>query len=174
MSVTAVIFDYGNVLSAPADAVSHQALVDICGLDPATFDLHYWANRHAYDGGILVGETYWRKIAAETGIVLTLEDIAELIRHDVLMWTSLNQAMVTWAQAVRQAGFRTGILSNICTELVSAMEKQFLWVNDFDHRIWSCRVRLAKPNPAIFQYALTQFCLPPEEILFIDDRWVFR
>lgn len=170
MSIRAVIFDYGHVLSAPADVVAHQALVEICGLDPATLDLHYWANRYAYDAGILMGESYWRKIAADTGITLTPEEISELIRQDVLMWIGLNHAMVAWAQKVRQAGFFTGILSNICSELVNTMEQQFRWLNNFDHRIWSCRVRLAKPDPAIFRYALTQFCLPAEEILFIDDR----
>jgi hypothetical protein len=71
---------------------------------------------------------YWRKIGAETGITLNTEDIAELIRPDVLMWTSLNQSMVTWA---RSLGWQAFALEYSLTrpDPVNAMEKQFLWAN---------------------------------------------
>ena len=78
--------------------------------------------------------------------------------------------MVEWARSVGRAGFKTGMLSNMCFELISALERTFLWLEEFRYSTWSCRVRLAKPDPGIFQLALDKLQVRAEETLFIDDR----
>jgi putative hydrolase of the HAD superfamily len=168
--IRAVLFDYGMVLSAPADFDAWNSLMRICGLDEATVEFHYWANRREYDAGEYVGETYWKKVGLDAGITLSSEQICDLISHDVKMWSNVDREMIAWALTLGEAGYRIGILSNICKELVASMEKHCDWVHRFDHKIWSCRVGLAKPDEAIFRQAITQLRLFPEEILYIDDR----
>lgn len=170
MNLRAVVFDYGMVLSAAADPSARWSLMRICGLDEDTFELHYWANRRAYDAGELVGETYWQQIASGAGIILGAEQIQTLIDYDIKMWSSVDHAMVAWALRVRECGYLIGILSNISKELVSSLEQQFPWIHQFDHTVWSCRVGLAKPDTAIFRHTLKQFRMLPEDILYIDDR----
>jgi len=169
MAIRAVIFDYGMVLSAPADPAAHAELVEIFGAPAETFEAQYWAHRHAYDAGAYEGRAYWRTCAEGAGVSLSEDQIAKLIETDIRMWTNLDQQMVDWAIEVGRAGFRTGILSNIGEELVPALLR-FPWVKHFTAKIWSCRLRLAKPDPAIYRHALSKLDVPAEEVLFIDDR----
>ncbi|HEY0759915.1 MAG TPA: HAD family phosphatase [Acidisarcina sp.] len=169
MPLRAVIFDYGMVLSAPADPVAHEELVQIFGAPAETFEAQYWAHRHAYDAGEFEGRGYWRLCAEGAGVSLTEAQVSQLIETDIRMWMSLDQAMVDWAIEVGRAGFRTGILSNIGEDLVPALLR-FPWVKSFTAKIWSCRLRLAKPDPAIYHHALERLDVRAGEALFIDDR----
>jgi putative hydrolase of the HAD superfamily len=169
MALRAVIFDYGMVLSAPADPAAHQQLVHIFGAPAETFEKQYWVHRLAYDEGQLDGPSYWKLCAAESGVRLTEPQIHELIETDIRMWSSLNQPMVDWALQVKDSGFRVGILSNIGEELAASLIAR-PWVNRFDHNTWSCHLRLAKPDPAIYHKAVEGLGVKPEEALFLDDR----
>lgn len=170
MDLRAIIFDYGKVLSAPADPVAHSELVAIAGLPVQTFEHHYWANRDAFDRGELTGVTYWQKVGRDAGIALSDAQIERLIRTDVRMWTSLNEPMIAWAGQLQRAGFRTAILSNIGDALVEAMLKEFAWLKGFDYITWSYEHKLAKPDLAIYRHTVEQLGIRPEQALFLDDK----
>ncbi len=169
MPLSAVIFDYGMVLSNAADPVAHQELVQIFGAPAEVFEREYWAYRHAYDEGQFDGRGYWQRCASSAGITLTDSQIGQLIAHDIRMWGSLNPAMVEWAITIGKSSVKTGILSNIGFELADAF-KQYEWVKGFTHNTWSCELRLAKPDPAIYHRVLDAIQTPAEEVLFLDDR----
>jgi 2-haloacid dehalogenase len=61
-------------------------------------------------------------------------------------------------------------LSNWSAETYEGMEDQYPFLKDFDDKIISGRDFLIKPDPAIYQLAISRFDLIPEETLFIDDR----
>lgn len=173
MALSAVIFDYGMVLSNAADPAAHQELVAIFGAPREDFEREYWVYRHAYDEGKFDGPGYWRRCAEGAGVSLSDEHIRQLIRTDIRMWSSLNQTMVDWAVTISKSGFpsqfKTGILSNIGFELADAF-KQHDWVKGFTHNTWSCELRLAKPDPAIYHHVIDSLKIRPEEGLFLDDR----
>ena len=50
------------------------------------------------------------------------------------------------------------------------MEDQYPFLKEFDGKIISGRDFLIKPDPAIYELAISRFDLIPEETLFIDDR----
>jgi HAD superfamily hydrolase (TIGR01509 family) len=52
------------------------------------------------------------------------------------------------------------------------MERELKWLTSFDVLVWSYQLRMAKPDPAIYRYALEKLGTRPEETLFIDDREV--
>ena len=52
------------------------------------------------------------------------------------------------------------------------MERDFDWLSRFDVLVWSYQLRMAKPDPAIYRYALEKLGDQPAETLFIDDREV--
>ncbi|AXC13729.1 HAD-superfamily hydrolase subfamily IA, variant 3 [Acidisarcina polymorpha] len=169
MALNAVIFDYGMVLSNPADPAAHHELMKIFGATAEDFEREYWAYRHAYDEGQFDGEGYWQRCAAGAGVALSDHQIRQLIANDIRMWSSLNRNMVDWAVTISKSGFKTGILSNIGFELADEF-KQHDWVKGFTHNTWSCELRLAKPDPAIYHHVLDAIQVPAAEVLFLDDR----
>ena len=172
LALRAVIFDYGMVLTGPPDPKAHAELMRITGLPAAQFDPLYWADRHAFDEGKLTGETYWRGILHQAGLTLPPSAVAELIHWDARMWMTLNPPILEWQGALKARGFLTAILSNIGDTTQQAMEREIKWLSRFDVLVWSYRLRLAKPDPAIYRYTLEKLGLQPEETLFIDDRQV--
>jgi len=169
MPLRAVIFDYGMVLSGPADPAAHHELIQIFGAPAEDFEREYWAFRHAYDSGEFDGAGYWQRCAHGAGITLAEEQIRRLIAGDILMWSILNQTMVDWAVTISKSGFKTGILSNIPFEIADVY-KEFDWVKGFTHNTWSCYLRTAKPDPAIYHHVVDALGVRPEEALFLDDR----
>jgi putative hydrolase of the HAD superfamily len=172
LALRAVIFDYGMVLTGPPDPNSHAELMRITGLPAEQLDPLYWADRHAFDEGKLTGEAYWRDILRQAGLTLPPSAVDELIHWDGRMWMTLNPPMLAWAAALKARGFLTAILSNIGDTTQQAMEREIKWLARFDVLVWSYQLHMAKPDPAIYRYALEKLGTRPEEALFIDDREV--
>ncbi len=64
---------------------------------------------------------------------------------------------------------RLALLSNTDPLHVAHMEANFPFLHHFPVRIYSCRVGVSKPSPAIFHRALRELGLLPEEVMFVDD-----
>jgi putative hydrolase of the HAD superfamily len=143
----------------------------IAGLSEDLLHREYWAHRHPYDRGDLIGQTYWNKVAAGANITLTPTQIDQLIAADVEFWGELNPPMIDWAQRLQRAGIRIGILSNMPDVMAAGLlAKHGDWINKFDHHTWSYALNLAKPEAAIYHKATEGLGIPPAQILFIDDR----
>jgi len=168
--VQAVLFDYGMVLSAPADPAAWTRMVAIAGVDKERFREAYWAPRHAYDRGTHTGEDYWRVAGRHAGVELTEKQIAELIGEDTAVWTEVNPPMVAWAARLQAAGTPTGILSNLGDAMTAGVLAKLEWLAGFDYKLFSHTVRLAKPEEAIYRIAAEGLGFAPEHILFVDDR----
>lgn len=168
----AVLFDYGDVLCRP-DPAAHRALLELTGLDSATFEQHYWRDRYDYDLGRFDGSEFWRQLAQRTRRTFTPEQIRALIEHDVLMWTTqFNLPMLAWAAALHDAGFATAILSNMPFEIARRIRDGFAWLRHFTHLTFSCELGMAKPDPAIYTFTCEQLRVRPEDALFLDDKQV--
>lgn len=170
MTLRAVIFDYGLVLSGPAVPEARARLLELTGLAPQTFDAHYWKYRLDYDRGTLNGRTYWETIARDAGLTLTSQQIDKLIEQDVLLWASANPVMLDWVIRVRQSGMKIAILSNMGEDLLAHMRKNFRWLDDFHHLTWSCELDMIKPEAAIYLHTLEKLAVAPAETLFLDDK----
>jgi putative hydrolase of the HAD superfamily len=171
MPIRAVIFDYGEVLCTP-DLAAHRRHLDITGLDNDTFERLYWRDRHDYDLGNVDGPAYWEKFARDAGLTFTPAQIAALIENDVLLWVCVDERMLAWAAALQRAGIFTAILSNMVPEVLRYMRQEFAWLAHFTNQTYSCELRIAKPDPAIFTWTCDQLGVRPNEALFIDDRLI--
>lgn len=172
LSLRAVIFDYGMVLTGQPDQDAHNAMVRITGLDAERFEKLYWADRPAYDEGKLSGATFWEKFAHDNGLALAPAELAELVRLDARMWTTQNPEMVTWQQQLKAHGLRTAILSNMGDSVLESILGAFAWIQGFDVLVWSFKLGLVKPDPAIYRHTLELLGTKPHETLFVDDRRV--
>jgi putative hydrolase of the HAD superfamily len=158
------------VLSGPQDPESLAALIRITGLPPDQFETLYWVDRHAYDEGKLTGLAFWQKFARDAGLHLSPATIDELNHLDARMWTTQNSAMIAWQQQLKQHGLLTAVLSNMGDNVLENLQREFLWIHNFDVLVWSFQHLVAKPEPAIYRLVLEKLNVRPEQSLFLDDK----
>lgn len=80
-----------------------------------------------------------------------------------------NEAMLDLVARLRRAGIRAGILTNNIREFRDAWRTLLPFEDLFDDIVDSHEVGLRKPNPAIYELALTRLSTVPERSVFLDD-----
>ncbi|SEF72212.1 putative hydrolase of the HAD superfamily [Bryocella elongata] len=168
--IRAVLFDYGQVLSTAPVPAAWERLKAVFGADEEAFHTAYWRHRHDYDRGTLNADTYWSAVASDLGRTITAEQEETLRKADTDLWTQLNEPMVAWAGSLPARGLKRGILSNIGDAMEHGVLERCPWLKDFDHLTFSHRLKIAKPEAAIYEHAAQGLGVAPEEILFLDDR----
>lgn len=167
--ITAVLFDYGLVLTGPAHPPAWEHMKTLLGADEAAFHAAYWRHRQPYDSGALTGEAYWRQVATDLHQSPEVK-LQALLDADTHLWTQPNQPMIDWAAHLQQAGIFTGILSNLGDAMEAGVREQCPWLHAFNHLTFSHRLGTTKPDPTIYAHAANGLGVEPAEILFIDDR----
>jgi len=168
--ISAVLFDYGMVLSGPPDPAAREEMRRILNVDEEHFRAIYWKHRDDYDRGTLNSVAYWEHVARDLHRTLDARQLSALIGADSALWTQPNQAMIEWAAALQRAGIKIGILSNIGDAMEAGIVARFPWLSEFHHKTFSHRLGMAKPDAAIYHHAAEGLGVPPEEIMFVDDR----
>ncbi len=167
LPIQAVLFDFGKVLTLPPRPAAWARLRELTALTEEALSHGYWAYRDDYDAGVFTGDEYWQRIA---GRPLPSETLRALKDTDVDLWTAMNEPMLAWVTALHNAGFRTGILSNMPDAMAEGICARFDWISNFDHTIWSHALKLRKPQPEIYRAAADGLGVPAQSILFIDDK----
>ena len=165
----AVIFDYGNVLSAPQGEAEIQAMAAILHVPSDSFLQAYWSLRVCYDEAALEPADYWSRVAGQLSRRLTGEQIGDLIAVDARSWSYPAPIVPQWARDLRGAGLKTALLSNMPTTVRDYILRCD-WLPAFDQRTFSCDVRVAKPADEIFRQCLDGLHVGAQDILFLDDR----
>ncbi len=169
IAVRGVIFDYGNVICHPQLPSDMESMARVAGIPLERFRELYWKFRLPYDRADLSGEAYWQTVAREEQMHFSSRQIAELTELDTQGWARPNLETVKWLEHLHLAGLRLGLLSNMPSDLSRHLVSNGGWVRFFHHLTFSCDVRLAKPDPAIYAACLKPLGLRPEEVLFLDD-----
>jgi len=173
--IRAVIFDFGSVLTLPQDEARIEEMRRLAGLDSERFAESYRAHRFDYDRGSIDSAAYWKGVLRAGGVsqeridALNGEFVGEMTELDVQSWTVLRHPMIEWARRLKEADFKTAILSNMPYDHARYIEGEFDWLELFDVKVFSYAVRLAKPEPAIYEECLNRLAVPAGESLFIDD-----
>jgi putative hydrolase of the HAD superfamily len=170
--IRAIVLDYGEVLCLRPTEKQIRRMADVFGIGIPQFETLYEKNRRAYDRGDLTPDRYWFAFADEPGIRLAADKIPLLRAWDVEMWSNTNPLMIAWLEALHQSGLRTALLSNMHSDMVAKVRGEFEWMRNFDCAVFSHEVRLAKPEPKIYQLCLEGLGTTARETLFIDDREV--
>jgi len=164
--VTWLLCDYGQVLSLPQPEADRDALVAASGLTAPEFWQGYWAHRAAYDQADVSSLEYWTQALGRTVDEPLRQRLSAL---DMASWLHPNDQTVAAAGRAAERGYRLAILSNAPIELAEALA-EVPWLARFEVRLFSCRLRLSKPDPAIYRAAIERLAAAPEDIVFLDDR----
>ena len=169
-SIRAVVLDYGEVLCHHPSPEALAEMAGIFGVDEDKFLPIYRSSRNPYDRGDFTGDTYWAEFARRASVTIHAQQIERLRRLDVQMWSNVNQEMTEWLASMHSRGIKTAILSNMQTDMAAHVRKHFAWLRHFDHQIFSCEVRVIKPDTVIYRHSLALLKIATSEVLFIDDR----
>jgi putative hydrolase of the HAD superfamily len=169
VTIKSVVFDFGNVICFPvADEKIARAAAD-CNLPVDQFLRAFWADRLAYDGGMSAQE-YWRKVAAAASTEFADSMIEKMVQHEIGFWNTFDSRVISWIDQLRASGYTVGILSNLPFPLADALRGTDGFLDHFDHVTFSCELGLFKPQAPIYEHSFKGLKVPPEAVLFIDDR----
>jgi epoxide hydrolase-like predicted phosphatase len=166
MSIKAVFFDLGGVIVRTEFQVPRQQLADRLGMDYD--DL----NRIVFDTessgrasiGEITSEEHW------TSIVQRLKrptSELSLIRDEFFAGDIVDRTLVEYIRSLR-GKYKTGLISNAWGDLREFVVRE-KFDDAFDRMIISAEVGAMKPEAKIFQVALEQFGVSPNEAVFVDD-----
>lgn len=174
--MSAVVFDFGAVLFQWRPLELLQRCVPELARDDAAaralaaqvFESFTPASDWArFDLGQVAEDELAASIAARIGVA------AALVRRIVDAIPGHLQPLadsVALLRRVQAAGHRLYYLSNMPHPYADHLERCNDFVADFADGIFSARVALMKPDPAIFALAEQRFGLDPARTLFIDDH----
>ena len=74
-----------------------------------------------------------------------------------------------WLNSLKAKGFKLYYLSNFSYKAETQCPKSLSFMPFMDGGILSYKVKLTKPDPAIYELLLSMYSLKPEECVFIDD-----
>jgi putative hydrolase of the HAD superfamily len=166
-----VLFDYGGVISRWPSEEDLAALAATAGATVEEFSGAYWRRRTAYDRADVDGPGYWQQV----GLILgrsedyTDDDVAKLARLDTDSWLHLDPAAVELIEELSASGHHLALLSNAPAEIAEAVAELPV-TRHFEHLIFSCQLKMVKPDPACYEAALSLLEAAPEEVIFLDDR----
>jgi putative hydrolase of the HAD superfamily len=167
--MTWVLFDYGGVTCELQSEADRAGLASASGGPAAEFDASYWRYRLDYDRAALDVTTYWQRIAADLGRSYRDAEIAELSRLDTMSWMTLQPGTVELITGLAAAGQRLALLSNAPADVAEAVQALPV-AGYFEHLVFSCELKSAKPDPECFQATLAVLGAEPAEVIFLDDR----
>lgn len=176
MAIRAVLFDFGGVFTdSPFEAFG--AYADSIGATRDQID------QIVFGGYGVDGDHPWHRVergeitleAARDGILALGEEHGLVVDiWQVFLAMSANQGglrhdLVEHVRVIRQAGLKTGIVTNNVVEFREHWRAMLPVAELFDVVVDSSEVGERKPNPAIFQRALDLLALRPEQVVFLDD-----
>lgn len=170
--IKALFFDFGGVLLLHADGVDHKALEAAHGLPERTmFDCVYRESRYMDHQVGACTQAEWHE-----SVIAALEKRYGRARAEEL-WSAFDQAdrplnpdMIALVKRLRENGHKVGIISNTTPGMEARLRERYPeFYAMFDDIVGSGDVELAKPDPAIWHYAMERMGVQPEESTFADD-----
>jgi putative hydrolase of the HAD superfamily len=163
-----VVFDLGEVLATPGELFAELAMQ--AGTDEHRFSAAYWAHREPFDRGA-GADVYWRAVLEDAGVSHD-EDLARRLDHlDATSWTTLRPDARCLLEDLKVSGVRVAILSNAPLGMASAA-RGGVWAHLVDDWFFSSELRMAKPDPGIYQAVTAKLGVEPGAVVFFDDRQV--
>jgi epoxide hydrolase-like predicted phosphatase len=164
----AIIFDVGGVLIRTHSWAGREKWATRLGLDAREFENFIFSGESGRQAqlGQLTAASHWRQLANHFG--LDEAGIIEL-RRDFFAGDRLDGTLVAYIKRLRQADYRTGLLSNAPDEARSLLTEDYPIIEYFDGVVISAEVGVMKPNSKIYHLAAESVGVEPAEALFIDD-----
>ena len=169
MTIKAVIFDFGRVISAQKPMSLFRGYEEELGIEPGTLNPIMFGSP-AWEDALLgrkTSEEFWRAIGPQ----LNLHTPAEIdaFRQRYRADEALNEGVAELIRKLHSEGrYKLAVLSNSPPGLAHWLDEWGLLAL-FDVVFCSGDEGVKKPDPAAFEITLERLGIAPEEAIFIDD-----
>ena len=163
-----VVFDLGEVLATPRELFAELARQ--AGSDVQRFSAAYWAHRDLFDRGA-EADLYWRAVLEDAGVIHDADLVLRLDELDVTSWTTLRPDARCTLEDLNASGVRIAILSNAPLGMALKARTRS-WAHLVDDWFFSGELRMAKPDPGIYEVVTARLGIQPSAVIFFDDRQV--
>ena len=168
-----IVFDFGGVLLhwqphefMPRLLPDHAATADAAAALVANFFQGFGGDWGDFDRGTVEPAPLAARIAARTG--LSVAD-ATLVIDAIPQELQPITATVSLLSRLRDRGHALFFLSNMPEPYAAHLEATHGFFGHFKGGVFSARIGLIKPEPAIYAHAVDVFGIEPAETVFIDD-----
>ncbi len=165
--IDTVVFDVGNVLTCFGwkDFIkSFGYSEDVTErIGKATIEGRYW---NEYDRGVMTNDEI------VNNFVSLDKGIENEIRTTMKCFTGIlkpAEYAIPWIGELKNRGLRVLFLSNFSERAFNECQDALGFLDYVDGGIFSYRVGLIKPDPAIYRKLIETYALTPQNCVFIDD-----
>lgn len=162
--ISAVIFDFGGVLSSDDDLGDiARYLADKYRIPSKILDDITWRGWKKARVNPKQDAAFWREVARALGLS------ERKLRNEYLAFPQLLPDVVTLVRKLRKR-YVVGMLSNQIKTWHQALMRQWKLRRLFDPIVTSYGEGVAKPDLKIYKRLLSKLQFPPHECIYIDDR----
>ena len=165
--IAAVLWDLGGVILKTTDTSHREAWEKQFDLEPWGLEKLVFGNKvsRQASGGEASVDEIWKYVQDQLGLVD--EDMADF-KKDFFAGDEIDQDLMNFIRSIKKK-MKSGMITNAWPGMRHYIEDVWNIANAFDVIVVSAEVKLVKPHPEIYNLALEQLELNPEETIFIDD-----
>ncbi len=169
--VAALFLDIGGVLLTNGwDHTMRQAAADRFGLDSEEMNERHHLTFDTYEEGKLSLDTYLDRVVFYEARSFSREEF----RSYMFAQSRPHEDMIELIQDLKATyGLKVAAVSNEGRELTVHRIRTFELGRFIDFFVSSCFVHYRKPDQDIYRMALDIAQVPPEEVIYIEDRAMF-
>lgn len=166
MSIRAVFFDFGGVIGRTEYQAPRQHLAERLGMEYEDLEKLVFAGPSSIQASVgeISAEEHW---AAVTKRLRLPASETEVIRDEFFAGDVIDREIVDFLRSLRPR-YYVGLISNAWLDLRNYIIEQ-KFDDAFDHMVISAEVGVEKPEAKIYQIALEQAGVSPNEAVFVDD-----
>lgn len=158
-----IVFDLGGVVFARDPRTCRHEVLEFFSFireDPMP---EFWMD---FDRGLKSFDEVCRILAERSGE--PYDRCREYLEYSIAVQRTIPCTGALIAD-LKAAGYNLYVLSNMAPEFIAFLRQTPVY-GLFDGDVVSCEVRMAKPDPRIYELLISRFDLDPSETLFVDDR----
>ncbi len=169
MTIRAIIFDFGRVISAQKPMSLFRGYEEELGIEPGSLNPIMFGSQAWEDAlvGRKTSEEFWRAIGPQLNLHTpeAIDAFDQRYRAD----EALNEGVAELIRRLRaEDRYKLAVLSNSPPGLARWLDEWGI-LDLFDVVFCSGDEGVKKPDPAAFEITLERLGVEPEEAVFIDD-----
>lgn len=168
--IQAIAFDFGGVLADFIDTNEMRRLAEVAQVPCEPFNEAWSKYRNRFDSDEVDVARYWSLVLNACGSLVPRESAIPLLQQiDTEGFSHMRSYVLQWVEELHASGMVTMMISNMSTATYRTIVEGRDWTRHFDHLIISGQLGINKPDPRIFEHAVSVSGVPAASILFFDD-----
>ena len=166
MSIRAVFFDFGGVIVRTEYQAPRQHLAERLGMEYEDVDKIVFESPSSVRASIgeISDKEHWAEV---TRRLRRPASEMEAIREEFFAGDVVDREIVDFLRSLRPH-YHVGLISNAWPDLRDYITR-LKFEDAFDHMVISGEIGVMKPEARIYQIALEQAGVSPNEAVFVDD-----